>query len=114
MGDMGDEAMVEPTDPYAYDIFRRLARAEWDTLLFFYGVVLSVGCLGLIGYLGLVSQAMYIDIGPTFANVSVGVLSAIIDNIPVMFAVLSMNPNMALGHWLLVTLTAGVGGTACC
>jgi Na+/H+ antiporter NhaD/arsenite permease-like protein len=34
-----------------------------------------------------------------------------VDNIPVMFAVLSMNPDMELGHWLLVTLTAGVGGS---
>jgi Na+/H+ antiporter NhaD/arsenite permease-like protein len=41
----------------------------------------------------------------------VGVLSAIVDNIPVMFAVLSMNPDMPLGHWLLVTLTAAVGGS---
>ena len=28
-----------------------------------------------------------------------------------MFAVLSMNPEMAQGQWLLVTLTAGVGGS---
>jgi len=94
-----------------FDFFSRLARAEWDTLLFFYGVVLCVGGLGFIGYLSLASTVMYIDIGPTFANITVGVLSAIVDNIPVMFAVLSMNPDMELGHWLLVTLTAGVGGS---
>lgn len=45
------------------------------------------------------------------ANSLVGVLSAIVDNIPVMFAVLTMNPEMTLGNWLLVTLTAGVGGS---
>jgi NhaD family Na+/H+ antiporter len=94
-----------------FDIFRRMARAEWDTLLFFYGVVLCVGGLGFIGYLALLSELIYINIGPTFANVAVGILSAIVDNIPVMFAVLSMNPDMSLGHWLLVTLTAGVGGS---
>jgi NhaD family Na+/H+ antiporter len=94
-----------------FDIFRRMARAEWDTLLFFYGVVLCVGGLGFIGYLALLSQIIYIDIGPTFANVAVGIVSAVVDNIPVMFAVLSMNPDMSLGHWLLVTLTAGVGGS---
>ncbi|MEN8106450.1 MAG: sodium:proton antiporter NhaD [Pseudomonadota bacterium] len=98
-------------DGTQFDFFHRLARAEWDTLLFFYGVVLCVGGLGFIGYLALVSEAMYIDIGPTFANIAVGVLSAIVDNIPVMFAVLEMNPDMELGHWLLVTLTAGVGGS---
>ncbi|MCA9360588.1 sodium:proton antiporter NhaD, partial [Candidatus Kaiserbacteria bacterium] len=37
--------------------------------------------------------------------------SAIVDNIPVMFAVLTMNPDMSAGQWLLVTLTAGVGGS---
>ncbi|MEQ9737634.1 MAG: sodium:proton antiporter NhaD, partial [Algiphilus sp.] len=33
------------------------------------------------------------------------------DNIPVMFAVLSMYPDMNDGQWLLVTLTAGIGGS---
>ncbi|NCX49777.1 MAG: sodium:proton antiporter, partial [Gammaproteobacteria bacterium] len=35
----------------------------------------------------------------------------IVDNIPVMFAVLAMMPDMSHGQWLLVTLTAGVGGS---
>lgn len=98
-------------DDRPFDVFSRLARAEWDTLLFFYGVILCVGGLGFIGYLALASEAMYINMGATFANVMVGALSAIIDNIPVMFAVLTMNPDMSLGQWLLVTLTAGVGGS---
>ncbi|NOQ90041.1 MAG: sodium:proton antiporter [Gammaproteobacteria bacterium] len=94
-----------------FDIFARVARAEWDTLFFFYGVVLSVGGLGFIGYLALVSDVMYTSWGATNANIIVGVLSAIVDNIPVMFAVLTMNPDMSTGQWLLVTLTAGVGGS---
>lgn len=94
-----------------FDIFAKVARAEWDTLLFFYGIILCVGGLGLMGYLGLVSQVMYLDWGPTAANVMVGILSAVVDNIPVMFAVLTMNPDMSHGQWLLVTLTAGVGGS---
>jgi NhaD family Na+/H+ antiporter len=102
-GQMGD---VVP-----FDIFSRIARAEWDTLLFFYGVVLCVGGLGFIGYLGMASETMYAGWGATNANIAVGVLSAIVDNIPVMFAVLSMNPDMSTGQWLLVTLTAGVGGS---
>lgn len=98
-------------DVVPFDIFREVARAEWDTLLFFYGVVLCVGGLGFLGYLAAASQIMYIQWGPTFANVMVGILSAIVDNIPVMFAVLTMNPDMSQGQWLLVTLTAGVGGS---
>jgi len=88
-----------------------VARAEWDTLLFFCGVVLSVGGLGFLGYLALASELMYTQWGPTPANIAIGFLSAVVDNIPVMFAVLTMNPDMAIGQWLLVTLTAGVGGS---
>ena len=95
----------------AFDIFRPIARAEWDTLFFFYGVVLCVGGLGFLGYLSMISELMYTDMGATNANILVGVLSAIVDNIPVMFAVLTMNPDMSTGQWLLVTLTAGVGGS---
>ncbi len=94
-----------------FDVFAKVARAEWDTLLFFYGVILCVGGLGFMGYLALVSQVMYLDWGATTANVMVGFLSAIVDNIPVMFAVLTMMPEMSQGQWLLVTLTAGVGGS---
>ncbi len=98
-------------DIVAFDVFAKIARAEWDTLLFFYGVVLCVGGLGFIGYLSLVSQIMYVDMGVTNANILVGILSAIVDNIPVMFAVLTMMPDMSMDQWLLVTLTAGVGGS---
>ncbi len=94
-----------------FDIFNKIARAEWDTLLFFYGVVVAVGGLGFIGYLAMASDVMYTQWGPTPANIAVGLLSAIVDNIPVMFAVLSMGPDMVDGQWLLVTLTAGVGGS---
>lgn len=94
-----------------FDIFDKIAKAEWDTLFFFYGVILAVGGLGFIGYLGMVSEFMYGELGPTTANVLVGILSAIVDNIPVMFAVLTMYPEMSHTQWLLVTLTAGVGGS---
>lgn len=94
-----------------FDIFERVAHAEWDTLFFFYGVILAVGGLGFIGYLELASGMMYGELGATNANILVGVLSAIVDNIPVMFAVLTMQPEMSHTQWLLVTLTAGVGGS---
>ena len=95
----------------SYDIFLRLEKCEWDTLMFFYGIILCVGGLGQIGYLAVGSQHLYVDMGPTFANVVVGIASAIVDNIPVMFAVLTELPAMDHGQWLLVTLTAGVGGS---
>ncbi|WAR45235.1 sodium:proton antiporter NhaD [Methylomonas rapida] len=94
-----------------FDIFNKVKDAEWDTLLFFFGVVFAVGGLGYIGYLELMSQGMYDGLGATTANILVGLISAIVDNIPVMFAVLNMGVDMDLYQWLLVTLTAGVGGS---
>lgn len=91
--------------------FKQIERVEWDTLLFFFGIIFAVGGLGVLGYLTLVNEYMYGFWGPTTANISVGILSAIVDNIPIMFAVLTMNPPMSDGQWLLVTLTAGVGGS---
>jgi NhaD family Na+/H+ antiporter len=109
--DTGIQALDDSSGDDYFDIFNKVKMAEWDTLLFFYGVILCVGGLGLIGYLSMASQFMYTDLGATPANILVGVLSAVVDNIPVMFAVLTMNPDMAQGQWLLVTLTAGVGGS---
>ncbi|MCB2183450.1 MAG: sodium:proton antiporter NhaD [Desulfobulbaceae bacterium] len=102
---------ADHTKPTFFDLFRKVARAEWDTLIFFYGVILCVGGLSQFGYMALLSNYLYLDLGATTANVSVGILSAILDNIPVMFAVLTMDPSMSHGQWLLVTLTAGVGGS---
>ena len=108
VNDEGDENIGSPVP---FDIYREVARSEWDTLFFFYGVVMCVGGLGFIGYLGMISQVMYGEWGATNANIAVGIISAVVDNIPVMFAVLSMMPDMPVGQWLLVTLTAGVGGS---
>jgi Na+/H+ antiporter NhaD/arsenite permease-like protein len=96
---------------HEFNIFNKVAKAEWDTLLFFFGVIFCVGGLGTIGYLANVSHYLYEGLGATNANIIAGVLSAIVDNIPVMFAILTMNPEMDLFQWLLVTMTAGVGGS---
>ena len=101
---------VKPADK-PFDIFISIKRVEWDTLMFFYGVILCVGGLAALGYLAVLSNASYAALGPSVTNILVGIASAIVDNIPVMFAVLSIEPDMSLGQWLLVTLTAGVGGS---
>jgi Na+/H+ antiporter NhaD/arsenite permease-like protein len=94
-----------------FDILDLVAASEWDTLLFFFGVMFSVGGLTFIGYMEFASQGLYEGFGPVVTNIALGIVSAVIDNIPVMFAVLSMNPTMDDFQWLLVTLTTGVGGT---
>ncbi|MFO1202434.1 MAG: sodium:proton antiporter NhaD [Tabrizicola sp.] len=93
------------------DSFREVQRVEWDTLLFFFGIIFAVGGLGVLGYLTLASELLYTDLGSTYANVIIGALSAVVDNIPLMFAVLTMDPAMSDGQWLLITLTAGTGGS---
>ena len=93
------------------EVFQKIARVEWDTLLFFFGIIFSVGGLGCLGYLALISESMYGTLGHTTANILAGIASAIIDNIPVMFAVLNMDLHMDRFQWLLITLTAGVGGS---
>ena len=105
-------------DDQPFGVFKQIAQAEWDTLLFFYGVIMCVSGLSYIGYLELLYNLIYPSdpnqlIGFSIANSIMGILSALIDNIPVMFSVLQMhnNESMVLSQWLLITLTAGVGGS---
>jgi len=101
----------EIVKPYSYDIFEKVGRLEWDTLLFFYGAMMGIGGLGFIGYLDSVSQWLYGGHDPTVANVLIGLSSALVDNGTLMFAVLNMHPDIPQGQWLLLTLTLGVGGS---
>ncbi len=96
---------------HKFDVFKNIANLEWDTLLFFYGVMISVGGLSFIGYLSMASDVLYVGMDPSIANILVGFLSAFIDNGTIMFTVLTMHPQISQGQWLLVTLTAGVGGS---
>jgi len=96
---------------FQFTIFDKVAQSEWDTLFFFFGVIFCVGGIGYLGYLSVMSEVLYGGYGPTVANIVLGILPAVIDNIPVMFAILTMNPEMDLYQWLLIILTAGVGGS---
>ncbi len=95
-----------------FQVFNSMAKIENNTLMFFFGILAAVGALYFIGWLAL--AAVVYDpsvLGPTWSNIGVGFLSAIIDNVPVMSAVLKASPDMGLDQWMLVTLTAGVGGS---
>ena len=95
-----------------FNIFHSIAKIENNTLMFFFGILAAVGALYFIGWLALAAVVYNPDVlGPTWSNIGVGFLSAIVDNIPVMSAVLKANPAMDHAQWMLVTLTAGVGGS---
>ena len=100
-----------PHEELVLDAFKQFEQLEWDTLLFFFGIIFAVGGLGVLGYLDMLSTVLYQGLGATAANTILGVMSSIVDNIPLMFAVLTMDPDMTHGQWLLITLTCGVGGS---
>ena len=90
--------------------FIAVSKIEHDTLLFFFGILAAVGGLHYLGYLDLAVK-LYDSVGATPVNIGVGFISAVIDNVPVMSAVLKASPNMGVDQWLLVTMTAGIGGS---
>ncbi len=92
------------------NIFQSISKIEHDTLLFFVGILAAVGGLHFLGFLDMAAK-LYTIVGPDAVNIGVGFLSAIVDNVPVMSAVLKSNPNMGMDQWLLVTMTAGIGGS---
>ena len=94
-----------------FDVFKSVSNVDWDTLLFFYGAMMMIGALGFLGYLDAIAHFLFGQISATIANISIGLSSAFVDNGTLMFAVLSMHPNLPTGQWLLLTLTLGVGGS---
>jgi len=106
----------ESSSPTHVNVFAWIAKVENDTLLFFFGILAAVGGLHFLGFLDYFTK-LYDIFGATAVNISVGFISAIIDNVPVMSAVLKADPNMGTNavaiqeQWMLVTMTAGIGGS---
>lgn len=91
-------------------IYEAMSKVENNTLLFFFGILAAVGALHFAGFLTYAAK-LYEIFDPTIVNIGVGFLSAIVDNVPVMSAVLKANPDIAHAQWMLVTMTAGIGGS---
>lgn len=91
-------------------IFKAMEKIENNTLLFFFGILAAVGALHFSGFLSYAAK-LYELFSPTYVNIGVGFLSAVVDNVPVMSAVLKANPSIDHAQWMLVTLTAGIGGS---
>lgn len=91
-------------------IFEAMSKIENNTLLFFFGILAAVGALHFTGFLEYAAK-LYTMFSPTIVNIGVGFLSAVVDNVPVMSAVLKASPAIDQAQWMLVTMTAGIGGS---
>jgi Na+/H+ antiporter NhaD/arsenite permease-like protein len=83
---------------------------EFDTLLFFLGILLLVGMLKEIGVLDNLVR-IYDMLPPLQANYVMGLLSSLVDNVPLTAALLKANIDMPHGYWLSLTYAVGVGGS---
>lgn len=85
-------------------------RIEFDTLLFFLGVLLLVGMLKQLHVLELFPK-LY-DLMPVVAaNYVLGLASALLDNVPLTAALLKSGVEMDLASWMGLTYAVGVGGS---
>jgi len=86
-----------------------IRQIEFDTLLFFLGVLLLVGMLKETHALDHI-LVLYQHSSATFANYSLGIISAIFDNVPLTSALLKSGIEMPDNSWLGLTFSVGVGG----
>ncbi|MBY6187604.1 sodium:proton antiporter NhaD [Marinobacter hydrocarbonoclasticus] len=83
---------------------------EYDTLLFFLGVLLLVGAMKELGVLAQFTR-LYQMLSPVAANYVMGLLSAMVDNVPLTAALLKADITMDGRQWLAFTYATGVGGS---
>lgn len=91
-------------------ILEYIRLVEFETLFFFLGVLLIVGMLQQTGSLEHIAD-IYTQIPPNVGNYSLGLLSALIDNVPLTAALLKTNLDMSIAQWLALTYAVGVGGS---
>ena len=88
----------------------QLQKVEWNTLMFFIGIISGVAALNHAGWLTYISHLFEV-VSPTWVNVILGVISSILDNVPVEAAALMSNPSMGFDQWALNALMIGIGGS---
>ncbi|TNC92891.1 MAG: sodium:proton antiporter [Thalassolituus sp.] len=100
---MGQDTESDPIMDY-------IRRIEFDTLMFFLGILLIVGALKEIH--ALESFVRIYDYLPAWqANFLMGLISSIIDNVPLTAALLKSDVTMSPAEWLALTYAVGVGGS---
>ena len=91
-------------------VLEYIRKIEFDTLLFFLGVLLLVGMLKELQVLEHF-PTLYEKLPVVVANYAVGLFSALIDNVPLTAALLKSGIEMSEGQWLTLTYSVGVGGS---
>lgn len=88
----------------------QMQKVEWNTLLFFIGIISGVAALNHVGWLTYVSHLFEI-FSPTTVNMALGVISGVLDNVPVEAAALMSAPQLSSSQWALNALMVGIGGS---
>ena len=97
-----------------------LSRIDMGTILFFLGILMAVACLETIGALELLGDGLNTTFNGNHYLVTgiIGVLSSIVDNVPLVAGCMGMYPVAATGDmavdgifWQLLAYCAGVGGS---
>ena len=101
-------------------VSKMLSRIDMDTILFFLGILMAVGCLETIGVLEQLGEGLDVTFEGNHYLVTgiIGVLSSIVDNVPLVAGGMGMYPVQAAGDmavdgifWQLLAYCAGVGGS---
>ncbi|MFN3378745.1 MAG: sodium:proton antiporter NhaD [Runella zeae] len=106
----------EPEYKQGYSVAAMLHRIDTPSILFFLGILLAVGALNTSGHLRLMATYLNQTFGSIYLiNALIGLLSAIVDNVPLVAAAMGMYPisTYAPDHdfWNLLAYCAGTGGS---
>ena len=107
-------------DSMSARVIALLRKIDMGTILFFLGILMAVGCLAEIGVLTAMGRGLESISGGNHYLVTgiIGVLSSIVDNVPLVAGCMGMYPIAPTGDmavdgifWQLLAYCAGVGGS---
>ena len=107
-------------DSMSARVIALLRKIDMGTILFFLGILMAVGCLAEIGVLTAMGRGLDSVSGGNHYLVTgiIGVLSSIVDNVPLVAGCMGMYPIAPTGDmavdgifWQLLAYCAGVGGS---
>jgi Na+/H+ antiporter NhaD/arsenite permease-like protein len=96
-----------------FSVVHAITKTDVPSVLFFLGILLAVACLDEIGVLKGAALWLNTTIGnPTFITVFIGLLSAVVDNVPLLAATMGMYDYPTDSHfWEMIAYATGTGGS---